>query len=219
MNALILDTTRSVASAAETRRPAMPSASIDFRTALDEVSASSAGGAPFLLAFGFTLFASGVVSLFVPVHVAAIVVMFQGNLALPLAFWLERKMGWRRMDRSNPLMSLSVLIAASQLVALPAVVLAYNFHPSLVPAAMAAVGGAHFLPYAWLHRTRIYTFLGIAISVGAFALVLALGGRRSFQWVLFYMAGLYWATAPFLASHARRIAPPAPVAAGETLPA
>jgi hypothetical protein len=143
-------------------------------------------------------------SCFIPLQIAAWVVLFQGNLALPLAFWLEKRMARGRMSKDNPLLSLSILIAASQLVALPAVILAFNLHPAYVPAAMAAIGGAHFLPYAWLHRTRIYTVLGIAISVGAFALALTLK-RASFPWVLFYMTALYWLAAPWLVFHARRL--------------
>src|SRR5690242_20052412 len=96
----------------------------DLRRALDEVSASSAGGAPFLFAFGLTLLASATVSYFVPLKVAAVVLMFQGNVALPLAFWLERKLGHGTMARDNPLRPLAVMMAMSQLLGLPAVFIA-----------------------------------------------------------------------------------------------
>jgi hypothetical protein len=184
----------------------------EIERALDEVSASSAGGAPFLIAFGFTLFTSAIVSYFVPIHVAAVIVLFQGNLALPLAFWLERRLAHGTMSADNPLKSLSILMAMSQIVGLPAVFLAYNLHPAYAPAALAAIGGVHFLPYAWLHRTRIYTILGVAISAGAFAIAVV-AKRDSLPWVLFYMSILYWIAVPFLMIHARRIAPAARVPA------
>ena len=65
--------------------------------AFNEVSASSAGGAPFLIAYGLTFIVSGMLSYVLPAETAALVVMFQGGVALPLAFWLERRLGWGRM--------------------------------------------------------------------------------------------------------------------------
>ena len=182
----------------------MSSRSNDLRHALDEVSASSAGGAPFLIAFGFTLMASAVVSYFVPLKTAAIVVMFQGNVALPIAFWLERRMARGTMARDNPLRSLSIMLAMSQLLGLPAVFIAYSYHPAMVPAALAAIGAAHFVPYAWLHRTRLYIVLGVAVAVGSLAITMLLR-REAFPWVLFYLGVVYWSIAPFLVVHARRV--------------
>jgi hypothetical protein len=176
----------------------------DIDRALDDVSASSAGGAPFLIAFGFTLAACGVLGLVVPLRTAAIITLFQGNLALPLAFLLERRLGTRRMAADHPLKPLALQMAMSQIVALPAVLLAFSLHPAYVPAAMAAIGGGHFLPYAWLQRTRIYVVLGVAVSVGAMVLSLALK-REAFSPVLFYISACYAVAAPLLLRHARRI--------------
>lgn len=185
-------------------QPAQQRTGGGIAAALDDVTASSAGGAPFLIAFGFTLAASAVLALFLPVKVAALVVLFQGNLALPLAFLLERRLALRRISGDDPLRPLAVQMAMSQIVALPVVLLVYGLQPAYVPGAMAAIGGGHFLPYTWLHRTRIYTVLGVAVSVGAFAICLWLG-PRSFAPVLFYMSACYAAAAPLLLRHARRM--------------
>ena len=176
----------------------------DIDRALDDVSASSAGGAPFLIAFGFTLAVCGVLGLVLPVKTAAIITLFQGNLALPLAFLLERRLATRRIPNNHPLRPLAIQMAMSQIVAIPAVIFAYSLHPAYVPAAMAAIGGGHFLPYAWLHRTPIYVFLGVGVSVGSLALSLALG-RESFSPVLFFISACYASAAPPLLLHARRI--------------
>lgn len=74
----------------------------DLEFARDEVSASSAGGAPFLIAFGGTILVCAVAAFFLPVKQAALLVMFQGSVALPLAFVLERKMGWGVSALSTP---------------------------------------------------------------------------------------------------------------------
>lgn len=176
----------------------------DIERALDDVSASSAGGAPFLIAFGISLAICAVLGYLLPVGTAAIITLFQGNLALPLAFYLERRLRLRPPPAHDPFKSLTIQMAMSQIVAIPAVILAYNLHPAYVPTALAAVGGGHFLPYAWLHRTRVYVFLGVGVSVGAFALALTLG-KDSFSPVLIFMSACYGAAAPALLAHARRI--------------
>jgi len=193
-----------VLSAVESAAPPVTRKPIDdIERALDDVSASSAGGAPFLIAFGLTLAICAVLGQMLPVRVAALITLFQGNLALPLAFLLERKLR-ARPSQGDRLRPLAIQLAMSQIVALPAVLLVYSLEPAYVPAALVAVGGGHFLPYAWLHRTPVYIFLGVGVSVGAYALAIALG-RDSFSPVLFYVSACYLAAAPALLFHARRL--------------
>jgi hypothetical protein len=173
----------------------------DLERARDEVSASSAGGAPFLIAYGLTLFVSAILYFFLPIQVVALVAMFQGSLALPLAFWLERRLGAGPMSPDNPLRPLSVQMAMSQILALPAVIVAYSLEPITVPVVLAAVGGAHFLTYAWLHRTRLYAVLAVAVSIGAFVLQLFLRSE-AFPYILIYMSLVYWILAPLVYRHA-----------------
>ena len=169
--------------------------------AFNEVSDSSAGGAPFLIAYGATFVISGILSYVLPEETAALIVLFQGGLALPAAFWLERRMGWGRMAADNPLRALSVQLAVSQALALPALIVAFNMNPRSIPVILAGLGGVHFLPYAWLHRTRLYTALAMAISFGAFGLQLLLG-PPAFHIILFYVGVVYWLAAPFVYRHA-----------------
>lgn len=173
----------------------------DLERAQNEVSASSAGGAPFLIAYGLTLFVTAILSFFIPINVAALIAMFQGSIALPVAFWLERRMGAGPMSPDNPLRPLSAQMAMSQILALPAVIVTYTLSPRLVPVVLAAVGGAHFLSYAWLHRTQLYVILAVAISIGAFILQLVLQSA-AFPYVLFYMSLVYWVMAPLVYRHA-----------------
>lgn len=174
--------------------------------ARNEVFASASGGAPFLLAFGTTLGACALLGVFLPVATAAIVLFFQGNVALPLAFWLEPRLTRARMSRSNPLRELSIQLAMSQVLALPAAFIAYSHHPALVPAALAAIAGAHFLPYAWLHRTRVYSVLAVAVSAGGFALTYVLRSG-SFTWVCLFMSLAYFVAAAVLLRRSRAVQP------------
>ena len=171
--------------------------SMTLTHAFNEVSASSAGGAPFLIAYGATFIMSGILTYLLPEETAVLIVMFQGGLALPAAFWLERRLGWGRMAADNPLRALSVQLAVSQALALPVLIVAFNLNPRSIPVILAGLGGVHFLPYAWLHRTKLYIALAVAISFGAFGLQLLLG-PTAFHIILFYVGLVYWLAAPFV---------------------
>lgn len=176
----------------------------DLNRAFDEVSASSAGGAPFLIAYGATFLITAVLSFFLPRDTTALIAIFQGGVALPVAFWLERKMGTRRMAADNPLRPLSAQMAMSQALGLPIFILVYSLNPGGIPLSLACLGGVHFLPYAWLHRTRIYAIFAFAVSIGAFAIQLALA-KSAFSYILLYMAIVYLITTPLVYRHAARL--------------
>lgn len=176
----------------------------ELEAARREVSQSSAGGAPFLICFGATILACGIAAFYLPVREAALGLMFQGGIALPAAFLLERRMAWGRMPKSNPLNALSIQLAMSQIVAFPVVIAMLDFRPAAVPLAMASIAGGHFLPYAWLQRTNVYVALAVAVSFGALALQIALGAR-AFPYVLIYMTVCYWIGAAFVYRAARQL--------------
>jgi hypothetical protein len=107
------------------------------------------------------------------------------------------------MAADHPLLSLSVQLAMVQIVALPAVIMLYPDHPELVPAALAAIGGAHFLPYVWLHETRIYLVLAIAVSLVSWVLS-GVFGADAHRAVLVWWAACYVLAAVALLRLARR---------------
>jgi hypothetical protein len=182
----------------------MTDRSSTFQEAFTNVSASSAGGAPFLIAYGATFLLAALLSTVLPRSTAALIAMFQGGIALPLAFWLERRMAAAPLAADNPLRTLSAQLAMAQALVIPALIIVYSLNPGAVPVVLAGIGGMHFLPYAWLHRTRIYLGLGIATAIGAFALQLILGAV-AFTYILLYVGVLYWIAAPLLYRHAARL--------------
>ena len=80
-------------------------------------------------------------------------------------------------------------------------ILVYSLNPGGIPLALASLGGVHFLPYAWLHRSRLYIIFAAAVSVGAFLLQILLG-PGSVWVILFFMAALYFLMAPLVYRHA-----------------
>jgi len=178
--------------------------STDLTRARVEVTASSAGGAPFLFAFGLTIFLTGLAALWLPTKTAALVLLFQGNAALPLAFWLQRRMGWGELSPDNPLRPLSIQLAMSQIAALPMVLLAFSLAPATTGVAIASVAAGHLVPYAWLHRTAIYLWLAPAVSIGTLAIAIRMQ-QDALPWTLFYMAGAYAVAGWMLYHHARAL--------------
>ena len=174
---------------------------------LDEVrrsaSDSSAVGAPWLIAFGISVSVVAVLSFVLDIRATALVTLFQGGVAMPVAFWLERRMGTGTLSSDHPLWPLAMQMMFVQIVALPAVVMLYPDHPELVPAAFAAVAGAHFLPYAWLHRTPVYIGLAVTLSLGSWVLAGIVGGAPH-RAVLVWWAGCYLTAAVLLTREHRR---------------
>jgi hypothetical protein len=169
----------------------------DLDLARRDATRSSGGGIGFLLAYGTTLILAGVLAFFLPRDIAALVVLFQGGVALPVAFALERRLGFPPMAADNPLRTLSVQMAMVQVLALPAVIIVYQLDPTYVPAAFGAIGGGHFLPYAWLHRTRLYVVLGILVTFVPWLLMIV-WGDAAFAYIPLVWGALYWCFALLL---------------------
>ena len=110
------------------------------------------------------------------------------------------------MAQDHPLRSLSVQLAMVQIVALPAVIMMYTQNPALVPAVFAAIGGAHFLPYVWLHQTKIYLYLALGVALGSWAITLA-GGEGAYRWVMVWWPACYIVAAALLWRRHRQLHP------------
>ena len=149
----------------------------------DEVRLNGRGGSAFLLAFGITWTLAGISTFFLPTDTAALVFLFQGAVGTPLSFVLEKLLGYPPASSENSLTPLLILVAMSQLLILPAAVVVYGLDPAGVPVVMAAIIGGHFLPYAWIHKSRLYIAMGLVVSGVPFALYVLLVD------VSFYLVG------------------------------
>ena len=173
----------------------------DIQLALNDVAASSHGGAAFLIAFRTTWIVCGLLACRLPAAGLALAVMFQGALALPMAFGLQKLLGFPTGHPENRLTSLSVYLAMTQTVAIPAAVQTYVQTPTFVPAVFAAVVEAHFLPYAWLQQTRVYIVLSLGVSLGSW-LIMAIFGEEGYGIVpWFFGASLLVGAVVLLLAH------------------
>ncbi|MGO1570919.1 MAG: DUF7010 family protein [Canibacter sp.] len=72
------------------------------------------------------------------------------------------------VDRPEPegMNTLSVLLSAGQLLALPLVIyLVASRRYTLVPLGTAIVLVVHFAPYSWLYATPLYLIMGAAVAI------------------------------------------------------
>jgi len=130
-----------------------------------EIRQSSGGGFAFLVANGLGWLVAGIIGLILGAKAGAWALLFQGGVTLPLAFGLERALGYPKLARDNPLLPLVIQLAMTQVIALPAVILVIQLNHALLPVAFAAVVGGHFLPYAWLQATKTYVVLAIVVGL------------------------------------------------------
>lgn len=164
------------------------------RTTLEERDAArfaNLGGYVFMLVHGLTWIVASILSYALALEAAALVYLFQGLVAFPASLVVERWLGYPLLGKENSLTPLFVQVASIQIVALPAVIYVFDLDPRLVPAAFAAVAGAHFLPYVWLMRTPIYGALAVFTALAPWALLATLGRDAAFNVVGFVLgAGL-----------------------------
>lgn len=124
-------------------------------------------GFAFLLAYGLTWVVASLLWRARGARVGAYAVLFQGVVALPLAFGLQSLVenGTAPMD---PILSqLLVVLAVSQVFALPLVIVLVATRRWLASGlVMAVVTAVHFVPYSWLYRTPLYYVLAGVLAVG-----------------------------------------------------
>lgn len=86
-------------------------------------------------------------------------------LVYPLGWALNRLAGGDLLARGHPLGGLVRVLGASQLLTWPMLAILFFRDLPMLAYALAALLGAHFLPYGWLYRASAYYALGIATVV------------------------------------------------------
>jgi hypothetical protein len=162
----------------------------------------SLAGFPFLLVFSLTWIAGATLSYVVPRALAPWIYPVLGIPAMAIAVVLERRLGYVPAPEPDPLLPLALQIAFVQVVAFPALLIVWDQKPEYLPAAFAAVVGAHFLPFQWIYRTSLYGILGVVVAVGPFLLVV-LFQEEALHYTGFFVGGVLLAGAFLARSHAK----------------
>ncbi len=100
----------------------------------------------------------------------ALFLVIGGALVYPLGWGLNRMLGGDLTARGSQFRGLIGAITVAQMLGWPLIVALLAWRVELVAFALAALLGAHFLPYGWLYRAPAYVALGIAAAIVAAAL-------------------------------------------------
>ncbi|GAB3751376.1 DUF7010 family protein [Lysobacter olei] len=135
------------------------------RDALAEITLGGVGatmsGAFFWAALAGTLLLHGL-----SVDALAWATVLGGVVVYPVGFILNRQLGGDMLARGHPWASLIWTLGGTQLLGWVTVAVLFSQAPALVPFGLATLVGAHFLPFAWLYRSKPYAVLGVVSVVG-----------------------------------------------------
>jgi hypothetical protein len=131
---------------------------------------------------------------------------FLTGAVFPVGALLTRLAGGDLFARSAALTSLGLLLAAVQLFYWPVIVVVFRQAPDWTPFTMAVLFGSHFLPYAWLYRSRGYAFLAVATAVLLTGAALVAGGPL-YPTAPLIAAGCYFVSVVLLWTEVRGSAP------------
>ena len=141
----------------------------------DDMRVSQRGGLPFIAAsvIIWTLIAV-VTSLGLPQLTENMAVFFCACPLLPLAFGVGKIFKVDIFDRKNPLWKVGIIATCNQMIYLLIVMWAYAAAPGKMLMIYAMIFGAHFLPYSWLYKSKIYLISSIVLPIAALAMGLYL---------------------------------------------
>lgn len=134
---------------------------------LKELARINLSGAPFLFAYGLTWIICGFLWTKTRASIAAIATLFQGMFALPIALLIMFMINaFENRPDTGDLNSLVIIIAMSQLLVLPLLIVMYRKqHYFLIPFIFSTVGAVHFLMYTWLYQTISYIIMPVLIVI------------------------------------------------------
>lgn len=138
-------------------------------TILKQLAKLNYSGIFFLFCYGVTWNICGVLWIRVSNKIAAYATLFQGLVALPFALIISYFLGsFVGRPGGEIINQLSVLIAMSQLLVLPILIV---FHIkkqySFIPFIFSMASSIHFIFYTWLYQTILYVIMSLAISIGS----------------------------------------------------
>jgi hypothetical protein len=141
-----------------------------------------------------------------PQRSALILSFFLTGAVFPVGALLTRLAGGDLFAKSPTLTPLGLMLAAVQLFYWPIIMVVFHAAPAWTPFTMAVLFGSHFLPYAWLYRSRGYGFLAISVAVVLSATVV-IARQPLYRAAPLLAAGCYAVAVALLWQEVRALAP------------
>ncbi|MEL6526856.1 MAG: hypothetical protein AAFQ07_14225 [Chloroflexota bacterium] len=162
-----------------------------------ELKQRTRGGFAFPLAYGMTMAIVAGMAFTLSPAVASMALLFQGVVALPVAFGIARLTS-TNSPQDHPLNDLSAFLAGSQALALPAYILVYSIDPLYLPMIFACVGGMHFVPYVWLQSSKAWLVLATGMTFIPFWMVVMFGVTATYAFIPLVLSLLLLATGGYV---------------------
>lgn len=124
-------------------------------------------GYPILVAGSAFFLVLAAIGATVPQRTLGLVWIFGMMVIFPTGVMLGALLRINVMTRDNPLGTLGGLVAAVQAFFIPVFIVVYQFTPQYLPLAVGLLGGAHFLPYSWIYRSRAYIFVSVGTGLAS----------------------------------------------------
>lgn len=124
-------------------------------------------GYPILVAGSAFFLVLAAIANTLPQRTLGLVWIFGMMVIFPTGVMLGALLRINVMTRDNPLGTLGGLVAAVQAFFIPVFIVVYQFTPQYLPLAVGLLGGAHFLPYSWIYRSRAYIFVSVGTGLAS----------------------------------------------------
>ena len=124
-------------------------------------------GYPILVTGSAFFFVLAAIANALPARTLGLVWIFGMMIIFPTGVMLGALLRIRVMTRDNTLGTLGGLVAAVQAFFIPVFIVVYQFTPQYLPLTVGLLGGAHFLPYSWIYRSRAYIFVAVGTGVAS----------------------------------------------------
>jgi hypothetical protein len=161
----LIESPASIASGASGAAPAKTLTQLQV-----EIIRSAKRGYPILVsAAGFFALVAAL-GLTLPQRTLGLVWIFGMMVIFPAGVALGSVLKARVITTNNPLGTLGGLVAGTQAFFIPVFIVIYQFVPQYLPLAVGLLGGAHFLPYSWIYRSRAYLFVTLGTCLSALLL-------------------------------------------------
>ncbi|GIP37830.1 hypothetical protein J31TS4_11100 [Paenibacillus sp. J31TS4] len=134
-------------------------------------------GYPIFLAGALFWLVMAVLSFFLEGKPLALCYVLGMGSIFPLGLLFSKALGVDFLSVRNPLSTLGGIIGGIQAFFLPVWIVTYIEQYELIPMMVGILGGSHFLPYAWIYRSRSYLFLTIATTLCSFVFGYVLAER------------------------------------------
>jgi hypothetical protein len=136
----------------------------------DRIIKSAKRGYPILVSAAVFFALIAALGPLLPQRTLGLAWIFGMMLIFPFGVALGRGLKAPVISTDNPLGTLGGLLAGTQGFFIPVFIVVYQFVPQYLPLTVGLLGGAHFLPYAWIYRSRAYVFVTVGICLSALVL-------------------------------------------------